>query len=98
MENLPLKLKKVLTQSITISASILGPESLLQDSASLYDLCIKFPDSFIAALLKAYINRTMGNGNKVFDEKVIIFYCFVKKSSPRAAEVVSANLRGPDQL
>ena len=33
----------------------------------------------------------------MFDEKVINFYRFVQTFSPQAAEVVSANLRGPDQ-
>ena len=39
----------------------------------------------------------MVNKNKVFDEKVINVYRFVQTFSPRAAEVVSENLRGPGQ-
>ena len=51
----------------------------------------------IVALLKASINRTMGNGIKVFNEKVIIIYRFVQTFSPRAEEVVSSNIIGTDQ-
>ena len=91
MENLPLKLKKVLTQSSTISTSLPGPSSFLQDAASLYELCPEFRDSLIVSLLKASINRTMGNGSELFDEKVINFYRFVQTFSPRA------NLRGPGE-
>ena len=97
MENFPLKLKKLLTQSTTISTSVTVPLSFLQDAASLYDFCPEFRDSLIVALLKASINRTMGNGKKVFNEKVINFYRFVKTFSPQAAEVVSAKIRGPGQ-
>ena len=39
----------------------------------------------------------MVNGNEAFDEKVIKFYRSVQTFSPRAAGVVSANLRGPGQ-
>ena len=47
----------------------------------------------LVALLKVYINRTMGNGNKSFNEKVINFYSFVQIFSLRAAEVVYENLK-----
>ena len=58
---------------------------------------LNFFDSLIFSLLKASINRTMGNRNEVFDENVINFYRFVQTISPRVAEVVSDNLRGPGQ-
>ena len=37
MENFPLKLKKVLTQSCTISTSIPSPSSFLKDAVNIYD-------------------------------------------------------------
>ena len=63
MENLPLKLKKALTQSSTISTSVPGSVSLLKDAASLYESFTEFRDYLIVALLNESINITMGNGN-----------------------------------
>ena len=97
MENFPPKLKTELTQSSTIYTSVPGPSSFPQGAASLYESCPEFCDYLIVDMLKATINRTMGNGNEAFDEKVIIFYRFVQIFIPRAAEVVYANIRGPDQ-
>ena len=37
MENFPLKLKKLLTQSSNISTYVPGPSSFLQDAVSLYE-------------------------------------------------------------
>ena len=39
----------------------------------------------------------MGNGNEAFDEKLINFKRFLHTNSTQAAEVVSANIRGPGQ-
>ena len=77
MENLPLKPKKVLTQSSTKPTSVAGTSYFFQDYASLYESCTEFSDSLIVDPIKASINRTMGNGNEAFDEKVINLYRFV---------------------
>ena len=63
MEHLPLKLKKVITQSSTISTSVPGTSSFLQDDSSLYELCPEFRDYLLVAMINASINRTMGNGD-----------------------------------
>ena len=59
IENLHLKLKKVLTQSINISTSVPGTSSFLQYAASLYESFPEFRDSLIVALINASINITM---------------------------------------
>ena len=64
---MPLKLKNVLTQSISMPNYVPGPSSLLQYFASLCELCHEFRDSCIFALLKASINRTIVYGNEAFN-------------------------------
>ena len=59
MENFPLKLKKVLTQSSTIYTSVPCPLSFLQDTESLYELFPEFHDYLIVFLLKESNNIIM---------------------------------------
>ena len=77
MENFPLKLEKVLTQSSNIYTYVPGPSYFLQDAVSLYESFSEFRYYLIVSLLKASINRTMGNGNESFHDNVIIFYRFI---------------------
>ena len=72
--------------------------SFLHHAASVYESCPEFSDCLIVDMIKASTKRKMGNGDKAFDDKVIIFYHFIQKFSPQAAEVVSANLICPGQL
>ena len=85
--------KKLLDRSDAPSSST----SFLEKISDLYENNPSFRESLVVGMLKASVDRMLGNGNDQMSEKVVNFYRFVATYSPRAAQVVSANLNGPSK-
>lgn len=84
-----------MTYEVKTPGAVPGTSEFLKKVTDLYTENPKFCDSLVIGLLKAAVARTTGQRNAVMDEKVINFYRYVSTYSPRAAQVVWANLEGP---